>query len=308
MKKIFSYLILISLLPIGMGAQSRFPIEKMHHLASLNTGYDSYIITPISRPDEAEAYPYFEAGIASKIKLMNFNSEKNGFAKPNSDLEISMYFLLRMYNEESSPIHPLSFEPGITYTHYLPSRTATSFNYFTFAFKHLSNGQKGEYFIPGTDTVNLQSGNFSTNYISMNYSRVNEVRGATFFQTYGLRLDGGIPNTVLSMEENLYNNYGQIRLMANFQFISPVISLFEKQPSLAFRTILRLENTYIAGDLSKYDDDEKDRYSFKGRLSLYPESGLRMGLYTQFYVGRDYYNLKFNDIFDVWSIGITYNL
>lgn len=300
--------VLIFALTMSFQAQNSFPIERMHHLASLNTGYDSYIVTPISRPDEVEPYPYFEAGIATKIKLMNFNHEEKGFKNPYSDLELSMYFLLRMYNEESSPIHPLSFEPGLTYTRYLKPKNAQSFSYLSFSIKHLSNGQEGDFYIPGTDTINLTSGNFSTNFITLKYAKVNEAKEFTFFQTYGIRLDGGIPNSVLEMEPHLKNSYGQIRLMGDFQLMSPVISLSKNETAFKFRAILRLENTFIAGDLSNYQDTEKDRYSFKGKLILYPEESIRLGLYTQFYYGRDYYNLKYTDIFDIWSIGLTYNL
>lgn len=146
------------------------------------------------------------------------------------------------------------------------------------------------------------------NFIRLKDIRFNEINEFNFFQTYGVRLDVGITNTFLLMEENLMKSYGQIRLMANFQVISLVISLFEGDSEFKFRTILRLENTFIAGDLSHYPDTEKDRCSFKGKLILYPEEDIRLGLYGQFYHGRDYCNLKFTDIFDIWPIGITYNL
>lgn len=300
------YAIIFLIISVSLSGQNSISIEEMHHLAALNTGYDSYITTPLSRPDTIEPYAYFEAGIASKIKLIN--SKKDKIDIKYSDLELSMYFLLRMYNEESSPIHPLNFEPGLSYTHYIKPKHLHKFSYFTVDLKHMSNGQKGEFYIPGTDTINLGSGNFSTNFIAVKYSKVNKIKDFTFFQTYGIRLDGGIPNTVLSMEEGLKKSYGQTRLMANFQLISPVISLSAKESAFKFRTTLRLENTFIAGDLSNYPDEEKDRYNFKGKLVLYPEESIRLGLYSQFYYGRDYYNLKFTDIFDIWSVGVIYNI
>jgi len=308
-------------------------LNLLFKLVKSNSGKTSYVYFPLSRPEIKESYPYFEAASNTNISVFEGKEKHSTFWK-HTNMQLGVNLLLRMYNEESSPIHPMNFEPGIVFNHFFNpksysetwlNRSSTEINnyyYCTLEAKHLSNGQSGPFYIPGTDSINYENGDFSTNFVKLKFSHVN--RGllnpeSYLIQTYGIRIDWGIPGTVLRIQEGLLNSYGKYRLIANYQWISRPFSLFnikatsklgQTDETLKFRLITRVENTYIIGNLTNFPDEntDKDRYNFNARVTLYPIDYVEMGLFVNFFVGRDYYNLKFTDKKDIWSIGLTYNL
>ena len=292
--------------PVNVYGQSEnASIKEMHRLAKLNSRSDNYVQTPLSSPPPNESTPYFEAGIKTCLNLINYARDQEKFKYKYADLNISMFIVIRMYDAFSSPIYPPNYQPGINYFKYFKPRK-NIYSYLDVELKHLSNGQSGSFYIPETDTLNLINGDFSTNFLSVKYTQIHQIKQFRLFQTYGLRTDWGIPNSVLSLDNQLKESYGIYRVMADFQVISPTFSFFKS--ATKFRLLGRTENTYILGDLSNYPSEQKYRYSLKAKLTLYPENTIKLGGFLQYYTGRDYYNIRFGNHLNIWSVGMTYNL
>ncbi|UTW66319.1 hypothetical protein KFE94_16965 [bacterium SCSIO 12643] len=301
----YTFVVFLGILPFGTKSQSNESLVEMHRLAKLNSRSSNYISTPLNAPLHNESNTLFEAGIYANLKLINNSQDPNSLKYKYADFDFNMFLTLRMYNEFSSPIYPLNYQPGFNYIKFFKPNKNT-YSYLDFEIKHLSNGQSGTFYRPETDSFNLATGDFSTNYLSVKYTRIHKIKDFRLFQTYGFRIDGGIPNSILSLESELKQSYGIYRLMADFQGISPSFSILKSDKQ--FLLIGRIENTYILGDLSEYHSEQKYRYSLKAKLSLYPAEGIRFGGFIQYYTGRDYYNVRFINNISVLSLGLTFNL
>ena len=88
--------------------------------------------------------------------------------------------VIRMFNENSVPVKTPSYMPSILlYQRIHWPFQKKIFNFFnsekqlaflTYRLSHHSNGQDGDYFLPGTDSVNYRNGNFSTNAVEVAFS------------------------------------------------------------------------------------------------------------------------------------------
>jgi hypothetical protein len=88
--------------------------------------------------------------------------------------------IMRMFDQYSFPVKTPSYMPSLLFYHQLNWRfTKQLFHLFTaeeqvmfmtYRIIHHSNGQDGNYFISGTDSVNYKDGNFSTNAIEVAFS------------------------------------------------------------------------------------------------------------------------------------------
>ncbi len=88
--------------------------------------------------------------------------------------------VVRMFNQTSFPVRTPSYVPSLMFY----QRVKWTFNkkifgffksekqlvFLTYRLIHHSNGQEGEYFLPGTDSINYRSGNFSTNAVEVAFS------------------------------------------------------------------------------------------------------------------------------------------
>lgn len=306
---LFKKLLILALIqPFGaymLMGQNDSLLGEMHSIPPLNDRIGNYLHTSPMSLRGGSGTPFFEAGFATGFKLINNTVKQGSIRYPLADLLLSTQIDIRMYNGISFPILPPNYEPILSYIRYFSS-ASRQFRYLRFDVAHLSNGQKGDFFQLNSEEFNHEDGNFSTNYVRLSFSQVKTMAKYRWFQTYGLQLNGGIPNTLFLTEEHLKNNYGQYRLLADLRLESSTFSIIGSSKKI--RLIGSLENTYILGDLSAYPSACKARYSLKSRFTIVPANDMSIGFFFQYYVGRDYYNIRFDDVIDVSTLGFSYNL
>ena len=191
-----------------------------------------------------------------------------------------------------------------------------------FNIMHYSNGQApGVYYKTNPVKRNdYKKGDFSTNYVSLLgvYSLYTE-QHRLISAGAGVRLDGGIGD-VLSFNPEQDNRYGKCRILALLQYRSKPMWFGKKIPwtdlqsgtqyslrnKLSFRH--RLELDYIVGNLNSFDRSQKNRLG----LHFYSEADFAnsrtVGLVFHFYYGRDYLNIRYDDVIIGGNIGVSFNL
>jgi hypothetical protein len=151
------------------------------------------------------------------------------------------------------------------------SKEKTTLLWTTFQLHHYSNGQADSFYIEGpVQRNNYRSGDFSTNYWKgllyiSHTGQKNMVTGSIGYRQ-DINLGGPLTRT-----KELYNNYGEQRILASLQFINrpnlTTITYFNRATTEEDIVIVqrqrqwlyRAEVEYIFSELSKYMGDNKHR-------------------------------------------------
>ncbi|MES2430946.1 MAG: hypothetical protein V4556_08415 [Bacteroidota bacterium] len=187
---------------------------------------------------------------------------------------------------------------------------------------HYSNGQSPGVFYQTSPVKrnDYKKGDFSTNYLSlMGIYSVYTKENRLFSAGAGIRLDGGVGNT-FSFTTEQEKRYGKQRLLGLLQFrtkpkafgkLIPWIDLqsgrqYSLRNKISFRH--RIETEYIISNLDSFDRAKKNRLG----IHFYSEADFAKsrtaGLIFHFYYGRDYLNIRYDDIVVGGNIGISFNL
>ncbi len=221
--------------------------------------------------------------------------------KDRLGLELTPSVLIRMFNIKSLPILTPSFIPTLKVYHRtnwlnklldiaLPSLRRTYF-FQTYRLSHHSNGQEGDYFSQLDQDVNLKDGNFSTDFIEVGFHTTNHQRieetvksEPTPVKNYAIRstslflqrhLEG------LSRDTNLVGMYFLNKIEVRNSF------LLHRQSGRQRRILLSQSWSIMWGN-----------NGYGTRWSLNFLAGIKFGhesdffLFTRYYRGPDYYNLR----------------
>lgn len=179
---------------------------------------------------------------------------------------------------------------------------------------HYSNGQPpGFYYIPDPNFPEEKrndyiGGDFSTNYIYF------EITGGTFRNSIGslhqfsagTRFDLGTDESLFAFSKEQENSYGRTRLILKYDFRTQKLS-----PSVQHH--LRINFEHIIGDLSAYipnleSNSKKYRSGIRLMYELSPTNYQSLGFFISFYYGRDYLNIRFDEVIYSAQIGVTFSL
>ncbi len=210
------------------------------------------------------------------------------------------------------------------------------YKYYTLDLAHFSNGQSDSAInkesLDKTDFTghnNHYTGNFSTNYLKLSFYTVNYNKKMkfwvtkSFFYQYDMNLFG-----LFGFDETQFNRYGKHRIGGMFQWQSEAIPKRfktitirrlkcklngdyedlnkEAMDSKWYYTMqFRLEPTYIVDGLNEYLRRDKDKLSIKLSAALFPLNWRSLGILTQFYYGRDYYNIRYDQRLLQFKIGFV---
>ena len=228
---------------------------------------------------------------------------------------------LRMFNEESFPVRPPNFNPYFGFYYLLNNfgqhaRSTNNLTYLEFQLAHLSNGQSGSFFNPDS-TINLDDGNFSTNYYRIGITRSQYLPAsgnilldsALFSASFLYRDDWSLSGTPFVIDESLEGRYALQRLNFVIQLRTKNISQgsYEYNNSTyrrQFSYLFRLNNEYRIGDVSRIDGKSR-RYSLDLMVALYPANWRMFGLMAKYYYGRDHYNIRFNRKISFFQLGFV---
>lgn len=257
----------------------------------------------IAQVNQSDSYITFPTDIGNIEPLMFEANVNPGFIireRKDSKLMavLTPQIIIRMYNEDSYPVRTPSYIPKISF-YYLATETQSA-NYTTFFIKmaHHSNGQNDDFYIKD-ETINLQSGNFATNFFEIGLIKTSYSNTLNTLKFFKSSFEIHPKSWMLQELQGQYSGFRWHNTFTAFKL--PLIhSDKENRPtfSLKVETSLMLDNY---NDLNIFD---LDRFNASIVFYYHPKFMEDIGLFVQFYHGMDYYNIYFNHQIDMIRFGI----
>ncbi len=291
MNKYFFNFILISLTFGCINSQ-----EKKDDAPHLN-------LTKIALINQTDSYITFPTDIGNIAPLMfEANISPSFIIRQRKDSRLmavlTSQVIIRMYNEDSYPIRTPSYIPQVSFYYLAGDKQSKTYNTFFGRIAHHSNGQDGSFY-DENEFINLQSGNFATNFFEIGFIRASHSSTLNAIKFFKSSLEVHPKNWML---KELQGQYSGLRWHNTFEaFKLPFIkSDKDGNPnfSLKFETSLMLDNY---NNLELFD---LDRLNASLTFYYHPKFLEDIGLFVQFYHGMDYYNIYFQDKLDIIRFGI----
>jgi hypothetical protein len=225
----------------------------------------------------------------------------------------------RLTRDSSSPLLPSNNRFGLGLDLLLSPLSGllkenTTPVWLTIQMHHYSNGQADSFFIvddEGNQRNNYRSGDFSTNYLRAIFNVANISSNENIVSAgvgWQKEIDFQGP---LGMSRELDKSYGKQRLLFSFQWIraSRLVtrnSLFNatkkiaKKRQFSFRTDL----DYIIDELPGFPLEQKYRLGWHAYLTYMPSTTNEVGFLIHTYTGRDYLNIRYDDIVFIAEAGL----
>lgn len=216
------------------------------------------------------------------------------------------------FNDTSLPVRTPSYLPGATFYFPVSKKTTGSdynwyrdFNYMSVAFFHHSNGQDGPEFLDD-GTINLQNGNFSTNFFEANFhfSQRNSITGSfsdacngdedcaknemplSYLDLYGKL---GIEQHINTSDE-IREHYGRTRVNFNLGFVrthnARMIIRKNKRGKIKAGSQIEIPPDSTIDILGKLLHTQKESESCQVVGKCYQKEYVRFVLNTSFVVNR----------------------
>ena len=215
-------------------------------------------------------------------------------------ISFSPKIIIRMFNRESEPVNSPCYIPNLTVfkiTSVPFMYNSNLFNWWirknditflTFKVAHYSNGQEGDFYMPDGKTINVNYGNFATNFfeIGFNWARKDSTKKID-------RLDDIIYGKV-AFEQHV-NFWREENLHELYYFTKIYV---ETQRNFAERLKLTFIPSVMFG-VGKF----ATKYSAETSMSWRFWNKSDFSLYGRLYWGPDYYNLRYENTILNFSVG-----
>ena len=284
----------------------------------------------------------FEANLNFRLPLFKPNENTCGFMRI-SRFTLDYHSNFRMTADSSSPLTPPTQEVGLGYDINIWNNKQRAFSRLfkddtfkessavgaiksfslTLQAHHYSNGQPPGFFIYTSDSSEVRNdysrGDFSTNFIKVSglYNILTPKNNLWSFTTWG-RFDGRFYGFEFTPDQQY--RFGQNRVGLSIDFLSKPQMRNKtktwiqdgKQLSIkkAFVFQARLSIETIIGKLHLFDanltsTNNTYRTNINLDLRYLPLNSSSLSLFTKFYIGRDYLNIRYDDIIWTSQIGIS---
>ncbi len=249
---------------------------------------DSYITFPT---DIGNIEPLmFEANINPSFVIRKRNDSKLMAV-------LTPQIIIRMYNEDSYPVRTPSYIPQISVYYLLSKKNSLENSVFFGKIAHHSNGQDGEFYNED-GSINLESGNFSTNFIEFGFIKTDYSNRLKAIKTLKSSIEIHPKPWILNELQGAYSGLRWHNSFTSFKFPIKNDTNERANFSLKVETILMLDNF---NDLDFFD---LDRFNASLTFYYHPKLLEDVGLFVQFYHGMDYYNIYFEHQISVIRFGI----
>ena len=254
------------------------PHLNLYKIALINQS-DSYITFPT---DIGNIEPLlFEANVNPSFVLRERNDSKLMAV-------LTAQIIIRMYNEDSYPVRTPSYIPQVSFYYVANKKEALNYLVLFGKIAHHSNGQDGNFYNED-NTINLQSGNFATNFFELGFLKTAYSNKLKAIKTFKSSIEIHPKSWILQELKGSYSGLRWHNTFTSFKFPLSADESKRANFSLKAETTLMLDN---------YKDlDVFDLKRFNGSLTFYyhPKFLEDIGLFVQFYHGMDYYNIYFNN-------------
>jgi len=268
--------------------KDNFPTLDISKIALVNQT-DSYVTFPTDIGNIAPLM--FEANISPSFIIRQRKDSRLMAA-------LTSQVIIRMYNKESYPVQTPSYMPQVSFYYVMGAKESKTHNTLFGRFAHHSNGQDGDFY-DENGNINLQSGNFATNYFEIGIIKTSHSNNLNAIKFFKSSIEVHPKSWML---EELHGQYSGLRWHNTFTaFKLPFINSDKNDNpnfSLKVETILMLDNY---NNLNTFDID---RVNASFTFYYHPKFLEDIGLFVQFYHGMDYYNIYFNNQIDLIRFGI----
>ncbi|MCF6184970.1 MAG: hypothetical protein L3J56_10200 [Bacteroidales bacterium] len=266
------------------------PSVNLATISQVNQG-NSYITFPT---DIGNIEPlWFEANLIPNFHIRtNKDSRLMGVLTPQ--------IMIRMYREYSFPVKTPSYRPQVTMYYKLCKERKNSTVFLRLA--HHSNGQSDDFYSEN-GKINLESGDFSTNYVEIGLIRTffNEKLNATQFFRTSFRKDFFEESNELN---GIYSKFRWKNSFSVFKIRQKETKNLKKKAGFS----LKADAELMFGDIYTWSNKNTDRLNI-GLTAFYtPKFFEDIGFFINFYHGQDYYNIYFNHQINVIRFGIMTEL
>jgi len=213
-------------------------------------------------------------------------------------------------NQNSLPVRTPSFVPGATF-YFKPFKyNLARYKYMSIGVYHHSNGQDGEALNPD-GSVNLVNGNFSTNFLKINF-HYGRYKGKK--NTY-YRIGGEFHSGLIGVgdEEELRSKFGKIRLNYHYAISKYRTKRYQSGVGAVDPVITKYLLTRFVIDgmivLDNIDAKFHQRFNIEFKFYYNPFDFTNTSFFASTgYMGHDYYNIYFTEPYPFIRIGIAAGL
>ncbi len=262
-------------------------------------------LTKIAHINQSDSYITFPTDIGNIEPLMfEANLNPNFVVRKRADTRLMMVLTpqitIRMFNEESYPVKTPSYIPQLS-LYYLFGYPELAHHTTLFGrIAHHSNGQDGSFY-NSNGTINLQSGNFATNFFEIGFidtsygAKVNAVK---FFKS-SLEIH---PKSW--MLDELRGQYSELRWHNSFfVYKLPLDRGFFSEKRKANFSV-KIETTWMLDNINEWKTFDTNRFSGAFTFYYHPKFLEDIGFFIKFYHGLDYYNIYFEHQLDIIRFGL----
>ena len=283
------FVILISNSISGQTKSDSINSLNLEKIAQVNQG-DSYVTFPF---DVGNLEPLmFEANVSPSFKIRQ-RKDSRLMAVLTSQI------IIRMYDEYSYPVKTPSYIPQLSFYFLTGHKSATNKLTLFGKIAHHSNGQDGEFYNTNGE-VNLQTGNFATNFVELGIlksSYSNQLKAFKF-----LKSSFEIHPKSWMLKE-LQGQYSGLRWHNTFlAYKLPMKNDFNKEQKANFS--VKAETTWMLDNINDWGTFNLNRINASLILYYHPKFLEDIGFFIQFYHGLDYYNIYFQNQINVIRFGI----
>ena len=232
--------------------------------------------------------------------------------------------LNRLTQDDSNPLLPGSNKFGFGLDMLLSSlkklnEARGGLVWTTFQLHHYSNGQADSFYLNvPVKRNNYKGGDFSANYwrVQLNVSG-NTARKNSFITGFGYQKEIDFKGALGSNNE-LRNYYGDGRWLFHLHWIKKpklqtvhTLNRNKENGNKIKREVrrhvgVRTELEYLTGDLSLFPGENKHRLAWHNYITYMPSVTNEIGFMLHTYLGRDYLNIRFDDVVFIGELGLYF--
>tara|TARA_R110002124_G_scaffold87407_1_gene225007 strand:- start:33133 stop:34053 length:921 start_codon:yes stop_codon:yes gene_type:complete len=269
-------------------------------------------LAKIAHINQSDSYITFPTDIGNVEPLMfEANINPNFIVRKRADSKLMMVLTpqitIRMFNEKSYPVKTPSYIPQLS-MYYLFGYPDLVHHTTLFArIAHHSNGQDGSFYVEnvlsevGNNQINLQSGNFATNFFQIGFidtsygSKTNAVK--FFKSSFEIHPKSWMLDEMKGQYSGFrwHNSFFAYKLPIDRDF-------FSRKRKANFS--VKMETTWMLDPINDWKTFDLKRFSGEFTFYYHPKFLEDVGFFVKFYHGLDYYNIYFQHHLDIIRFGL----
>lgn len=277
MKQYCILIITLLVYSFSFSQENKEPNIQLSLISQVNQG-NSYITFPT---DIGNIEPLIFEGNVIPNFMIRTNKKSRVLAV------LTPQIIIRMYNSYSHPVKTPSYMPQITGYYLIGNREQDELLTVFGRLAHHSNGQREDLILPNGN-INFDAGDFYTNYIEFGgivTSRSKSTNAMKFLKT---SIEYHPEN---DMHRLLGGTFSRFRWHNEFS----AFKLPRKENSDKAQMSLDIKTTWLFGEMGGISSVTLERLQTSITFSYFPKFLEEIGLFVQFYSGKDYYNVYFNE-------------